>query len=409
LATQLSTVDRAVFAPRSNPVPAAPAVARLTLSDFRCYRHLRLELEAPPVVLAGPNGAGKTNVLEALSFLAPGRGLRRATLSEVARRDVHRPPGGDATVRPWGVAARLAGATGALEVGTGFVPADSGGREKRLAHIDGQPLKSQAGLAEVLSVQWLTPAMDRLFVDGPAARRRFLDRLVFGVDPAHAGRTAAYEHALRERARLLTAGVARRDWDAAWLAALEETLATKGVAVAAARREMVARLDEVCRTGVGPFPGARLALRGGIETWLEAGPALAAEDRFRDVLAATRAKDAETGGASVGPHRSDLVVRHAPKDQPADVCSTGEQKALLIAIVLGNARLLAAERARAPLLLLDEVAAHLDETRRAALFEYIIDLGAQAWLTGTEAGLFAALRGRAQFFNVKDATVTPAA
>jgi DNA replication and repair protein RecF len=405
LATPLRTVDRAVFASRSDPAPAA-AVTRLTLSDFRCYRHLRLELAAQPVVLAGPNGAGKTNVLEALSFLAPGRGLRRATLSDVARRDrLGAPEAGLA--RPWGVAARLVGPKGVAEIGTGFVPAD-GGREKRLAHIDGQPLKSQAGLAEALAVQWLTPAMDRLFADGPAARRRFLDRLVLGLDPAHAGRTAAYEHALRERSRLLIAGAARRDWDASWLAVLEDTMATKGVAVAAARRDAVTRLDQVCRDSRGPFPGARLALEGEIESWLAAGPALAAEDRFRGLLAATRSKDADTGGASVGPHRSDLVVRHALKDQPADACSTGEQKALLVAIVLGNARLLAAERGAAPVLLLDEVAAHLDEARRAALFEHLADLGAQAWLTGTEAGLFAALEGRAQFFHVKDATVTPA-
>ncbi len=377
------------------------AVVRLTLNDFRCYRHQRIETEPRPVVLSGPNGAGKTNVLEALSFLVPGRGLRGARLAEVARREAGE---GDDPGRAWAVAATLATNEGAREVGTGReVPAAGGGGERRVVRIDGRPARNQAALTEHLNVQWLSPRMDRLFAEGASPRRRFLDRLVFGFDPAHARRVSAYRHALGERARLLRRG----GGDPVWLDALEETMAAHGVAVAAARIEVVGRMDQGCRRDSGPFPGATLDIEGTLEEWLGAGPALAAENRLRDSLAASRRADAETGGAAAGPHRSDLVVRHLASGRPAGQCSTGEQKALLIAVVLAAARLQAAERGTSPLLLLDEVAAHLDRPRREALFEEISELGVQAWLTGTDAALFAPLRGRAAFFVVEDATVTP--
>jgi DNA replication and repair protein RecF len=250
--------------------------------------------------------------------------------------------------------------------------------------------------------------MDRLFVDGPGARRRFLDRLVYGFDPDHAGRVAAYEHAMRERGRLLRGGGGGPGADPAWLAALEDRMAREGVAIAAARRNLVGRLDHAVALGQGPFPKAGLAIDGTVEIWLGDGPALAVEDRLREALAAARRADAEAGRASVGPHRSDFAVRHLDKGLPAARCSTGEQKALLISIVLADARLRALEASAAPLLLLDEVAAHLDRARRAALFEEICALGAQAWLTGTDRALFETLGPRARFLHVAGGTVRPA-
>jgi len=383
------------------------SVARLMLTDFRSYRHLRLETDERPVVLSGPNGAGKTNLLEAISFLVPGRGLRNARLGEAARREAGEPE--DDSGRAWAVAATVCGPGGAVDIGTGReVGTDGAGGDRRIVHIDGEPVRGQAELARHVAAVWLTPRMDRLFADGSTARRRFLDRLVFGFDAAHAGRVAAYEHALRERTRLLRGGIAGRRTDDAWLNALEETMASRGVAVAAARREVATRLAAFCIEETGPFPAAAIALDGTLERWLDEGPALAAEDRFRGELAAARAADADSGGAALGPHRSDLVVRDAASGATAGQCSTGQQKALLIAIVLASARMQAGERASVPLLLLDEVAAHLDSRRREALFAELIGLGAQAWLTGTDAEAFRPLAGRAQFLRVADATISPA-
>jgi DNA replication and repair protein RecF len=379
------------------PPAVSPAVTRLTLSQFRCYDGVRLNADRRPVVLTGPNGAGKTNLLEAVSFLAPGRGLRRARLSEVER--IGAPPGAG-----WAVAARIETPLGPVDIGTGRDPSVDSAAERRLVRIDGQPVRGQMVLAEHLAMVWLTPQMDRLFIEGSSGRRRFLDRLVFGFDPAHAGRLSRYEHALRERARLLRDGRG----DDTWLSALEDVLATTGVAVAASRRTMVNRLQLACEQGIGPFPQADLTVAGTVEAWLADQPALAAEDALRRRLAEQRRFESGAGGeGTVGPHRSDLAVRHRAKDMPAEFCSTGEQKALLIAIVLANARLMAAERGLPPVLLLDEVAAHLDAQRRTALFEEILALGAQAWLTGTDAGIFAELGDRACFFRVEDARVAP--
>jgi DNA replication and repair protein RecF len=363
------------------------AVRRLTLTDFRSYRTLRLEIDRRPVVLTGPNGAGKTNLLEAISYLVPGRGLRGARLAEIDRQ------GGG----PWAVAARLDGRGGPADVGTGRTPE----AERRVVRIDGEPVPTQAALAEVASALWLTPAMDRLFLEGAAGRRRFLDRLVLASDPAHARAAADYGHALRERARLLRSGRA----EPAWLGALERRAAGAGVAIAAARRQLIKGLRAALARDPGRFPRPELAVDGEVEGWLDELPALEAEARLAETLAGCRALDAESGTTAVGPHRSDLVVADLATGRHARDCSTGQQKALLISIVLAQARLRAAESAPLPLLLLDEVAAHLDARRRADLFEELCSLGAQAWLSGTDAALFASLGERAQFFMVQESTL----
>ncbi len=363
------------------------AVRRVVLSDFRCYETLRIETDPRPVVLTGPNGAGKTNLLEALSFVTPGRGLRRAPLAEIARKG-H---------TAWAVATVIEAESGLIEVGTGRDP----GSERRVVRIDGRPAKP-GDLARVTSALWLTPAMDRLFIEGAGGRRRFLDRLTLGQDSRHAARFAAYEHAMRERTRVLKSGRA----DRSWLTALEETMAHHGVAVALARRKAILQLDAACCQGQGPFPAARLALMGEVEEWLETLSPEASEEKLRETLRVVRGRDETAGGATRGPHRTDLVVRHGEKDVPAGQCSTGEQKAVLIAIVLAQARLRTETLGVAPLLLLDEVIAHLDHVRRDALFDALTSLNAQSWMTGTDSVLFAGLRDRAQFYQVNNATLT---
>lgn len=382
--------------PQPAAAKAAPAFAvlRLAVSEFRCYARAEIETGGDGVVLTGPNGAGKTNMLEAVSFLAPGRGLRRAGLAEVERHG--------AGAR-WAVAATLAHAAGPVAVGTGRDPEAGPEAERRVVRVDGQAQRGPAVLGEHLALAWLTPAMDRLFAEGSGGRRRFVDRLALGFDPDHARRVAAYEQAMRERARLLGDG----DADPAWLSALEQTMAGEGVAVAAARKLLVARLAKSAETSDGAFPAPDLAMTGELAAWLERMPALEAEERLAASLRASRRRDAEAGRAGHGPHRDDLAVAYRAKGQPARLCSTGEQKALLVAIVLAHARLVGAERGRAPLLLLDEIAAHLDAQRRAALFQEIVRIGCQAWMTGTDEMLFAPLAGKARFFRVADAVVTP--
>ena len=389
----------------SGTAEAAPAVAtlpyvrRLDLTDFRCYAAARIEAAPGINVLTGPNGAGKTNLLEALSVLVPGRGLRGIKPADAARREAGEPE--DAPPRAWAVAGRIASRDGEVRLGTGLEPGSTS--DRRQVRIEGETQKSQAALADHLACVWLTPQMDGLFVDSPGARRRFLDRLVYAFDPVHAGRVSAYEKAMRERARLLAdRGLSA---DPHWLSALEETMATKGVAVAAARLETADALDAAAARGHGPFPGARIRVAGAVEETLGSGPALEAEDKLKADLAASRGEDAESGRTAHGPHRSDLAVRHAAKDQPAERCSTGEQKALLVGIVLASAALRGRAEGLTPVLLLDEVAAHLDEDRRAALYDRLAALGGQVWLTGTDRGLFQALEGRARFFRVENAAV----
>jgi DNA replication and repair protein RecF len=373
-------------------------VTRLVLTDFRNYSEARLALDIAPVVLTGSNGAGKTNLLEAVSFLAPGRGLRAAKLTEIDRHAVGED--GEAAVarRGWAVAATVQTSGGAVRIGTGRAAAET---ERRVVRIDGEPARGQAALGEKFGVMWLTPQMDRLFLEGPGGRRRFLDRLVSALDPDHAARVGAYDQALRERARLLRDGPT----DSLWLSALEEVMAAQGVAVAAARRDAVRRLDHVCAEAEGPFPRARLALAGVVEEWLGQMPALAAEATFAAALAPARRDDAVTGVAAIGPHRTDLAVRLAPSGAAAEHASTGEQKALLISILLAHAELRRGLRGATPLLLLDEIAAHLDASRRSALFEVVTRLESQVWLTGTDQAVFAPLRRHAQFLSVQDGAV----
>ena len=375
-------------------------VHRLSLTDFRCYRQMRIETDGRPVVLTGVNGAGKTNILEAISLLTPGRGLRRAKLSDIARRPLEYPaeslsdddPAGDG----WAAAAKLSVGGVDLEVGTGC---ETGGG-KRIIKVDGTVVKSQAELGRYTSAQWLTPQMDRLFLEGASGRRRFVDQLIYGLDPEHAGPVAAYDHSMRSRNKLLREG----NNDPEWFDSIEDSMARHGVAIAA-RQAAVNRLNDVSRDGYGAFPGAGIAMSGALEDWLKNEPALAVEDRLRESLQGSRSRDAENGASSFGPHKSDLAVNHGDTGMEAALCSTGEQKALLIGIVLAATRLQTEERGHTPLLLLDEIAAHLDETRRQSLFEIIASIGAQAWMTGTEKSFFEPLGSSAQHFRVADGAV----
>lgn len=379
-------------------IPAV-AVRWVSVTDFRCYAQARLMLDGRPVVLTGDNGAGKTNMLEALSFLAPGRGLRWARLSEITRIG--------ASSQAWAVAAGLDAphlSTEPLRVSTGLLPEAGQASEKRAVRIDGVTQTSSAGLSKLLTFVWLTPDMDRLFADGASGRRQFFDRLALGFDAGHGARLNAYERARQERSRLLRDEMSGRRADPVWLDALEAAMAEHGVAVAASRCEALQRLTRALESDTGPFPRAIMALDGLLEGQLFDMAAVDVEDRFRAVLASGRRRDREAGRALEGPHRSDLLVWHGETMMPAGDCSTGQQKALLIAIVLANARLLA-QAGATPVLLLDEVVAHLDARRRAALFDAIADLGVQAWMTGTDRALFDALDARAQYFTVTGGAV----
>lgn len=362
--------------------PPAPLVRRLTLADYRSYPQARCEIGARLVALVGENGAGKTNLLEALSLFSPGRGLRRAELAECARR------GG---AGGFAVSIDVENDGAATQLGHGLSP--TGERQFR---VDRAPVSSARAFADHLRVLWLTPAMDGLFMGPAGERRRFLDRLALGVDADHGARVNRLERALRNRNRLLEEGVS----DRRWLDAAEQEIAALGVAVAAARREIVSRLSAMIVAGDSVFPWAEIAIDGEIETLLAEAPALMVEERFREKLAATRRRDAAAGRTLTGPQTSDLAVRHGPKDEAARDCSTGEQKALLMGLTLAHARLVGAMTGKPPLLLLDEVAAHFDPKRRGALFEELATLGGQVWMTGADPALFASLEGRADMLLV---------
>jgi DNA replication and repair protein RecF len=359
-------------------IPAKLAVTRLTVANFRSYAAAELNTAGTAVVLAGPNGAGKTNLLDAISLLAPGRGLRGAKLAEHTRKGPMAPS--DAL---WAVAATVKRGETDYEIGTGL----SEQSPSRHVRLNGVEAKGSAELGEIVQMVWLTPAMDRLFIESASGRRRFLDRLVLGFDASHARAATRYETAMRERARLLKYGPR----DPAWLDGLENEMAEAGLAVARARQAAVERLNSALATRVGAFPAAALTL---------AEEVYADQAALRGALSKSRIRDAESGRTLAGPHLTDLLARHVQKRADARDCSTGEQKALLIAIMLAFARELTMARdGLAPLLLLDEVAAHLDATRRAALFEEIADLKAQAWMTGTDLSLFE--NARAQIFEVQ--------
>jgi DNA replication and repair protein RecF len=351
-------------------------------------------------VLTGSNGAGKTNLLEAVSLLAPGRGLRRAPFAELIRADAGETGG-------WAVAAHVEGALGHVEIGTGYSP--QGGASGRSVRIDGSPARGSGALGEHVRLVWLTPSMDGLFTGAASERRRFLDRLIQTLDPGYRPLLGRFERAMRQRNRLLEQGA----FSAAEYEGLETQMAESGVALAAARVDAIARLAREIGDGAqdaasAPFPWATLALEGVLEARLEHEAALETEDAYRAMLARARERDRAAKRTLEGPHRSDLIVGHGPKAAPARRCSTGEQKALLIGLVLAHARLVKQQSGGlAPLILLDEIAAHLDELRRAALFAEIAALGAQAWMTGTDADLFAALGGEGQYFAIENGGVGP--
>ena len=373
------------------------AVTRLMLTNFRSYATGALAVSGRPVVLAGPNGAGKTNILDAISLLSPGRGLRGATLSDHTRKGPTVP--GEAL---WAVAATVAQREQAYEIGTGLTLGPNGGATRQM-RLNNAPAQSAADLAEVVQMAWLTPAMDRLFIESASERRRFLDRLVFGFEPGHARNATRYETAMRERARLLKFGPR----DPAWLDGLEADMTETGIALSVSRAQTVERLNRAlnARGEAGAFPCAQLALTGEADALVATQSDIAAA--FREHFLRARVRDAEAGRTTFGPHRCDLSVRHTVKRADAAECSTGEQKALLVSIVLAHAWELSHIReGRAPILLLDEIAAHLDAKRRAALFEEILALGAQAWITGTDIEMFAPLTGHVDLFAVAESRPT---
>jgi DNA replication and repair protein RecF len=366
-----------------------PGITRLSLTDFRSYADALIAPGPGFVVLTGENGAGKTNVLEAVSLLSPGRGLRRAGLPDMARSGG---PGG------FSVAARLSqpphGEADLVELGTGT---SAGAPERRQVRINGAA-SSATSLGEWLSLLWLTPAMDRLFSESASGRRQFFDRLVLALEPGHASHASRYEAAMRARNKLLaqTEGA-----DPDWLAALEAAMAEHGVRLGEARERTLAALAErLDAQPEGPFAKAGLAF----ERWR---PGEHDEQDLMAALRQSRARDATVGRALVGPHRTDLVVTHVAKNQPAERCSTGEQKALLLAIVLAHAELVTDRAGRPPILLLDEVAAHLDPVRRAALFERLERGSGQVWMTGTEISLFAGLGAGTSWLNVGGGKILP--
>lgn len=373
----------------------------LRLLNFRSYKTLCLKTDEalPPVVLTGANGVGKTNILEAISFLTPGRGLRQARLSDIPTRDTDDAifAEQEAEAVNWAVSAKVQTPDGIVQVGTG----KDSSSEKRQIRIDGENAKTQAELGNVLSAIWVTPAQDRLFCGDPAARRRFLDRLVQAFDAGHANVCSDYAYALKQWNNLLHEG--RRD--ESWLSALEDQIAANGVAIAASRRDIVARLGQFLeKVDVDGFPTAEIHLSGIVEEWLDGLAAVDVEDKFKEKLRLSRHLVAD-GGSVAGVHTSDFSVLHQQKNMDGALCSSGEQKALLYSIVLAQTKAQMQEKGRCPILLLDELAAHFDSKRRNALLERLLSLPAQVWMTGTDVEPFSALYGKAEFFNIENATL----
>ncbi len=373
-------------------MPEQPALRRLTLTDFRSYKALRFTPGAPICVFTGPNGSGKTNLLEAVSLLVPGRGLRGAKFSELARRGIE-------ASGSWAVAASFS-AEPDFDIGTGTADQNN---DRRVFRLDGAAPRSQAEIAARLAAVWLTPQMDRLFTESASGRRKFLDRLVVALEPAHAREVAAFEAATAQRNRLL----ADHRPDPDWLAGLEDSMSRHAVAATAARLALISRLNAALDSGVAaPFPTVSLALDCPIGARLEQAPALAVEDWLRASYADSRSADAERGAAGIGPHRADLKMVDAATARPAALSSTGQQKAMLLGIILGHAALIRASRGSPPLLLLDEPLVHLDAARRSALFMALEAQGLHALLTGTDAEPFQPLA--AAYYAVHDGRIEPA-
>ncbi|WP_027527809.1 DNA replication/repair protein RecF [Bradyrhizobium sp. Ec3.3] len=370
-------------------------IHRLTLTQFRNYRAAGLETTADMVALVGPNGAGKTNCIEAISFLSPGRGLRRATLEDVADNQ------GDGS---WAVSAQVEGALGLATLGTGIDAPRADSAASRRCRIDREPVNSASAFGDHIRMMWLTPAMDGLFMGAASERRRFFDRLVLAIDSEHSSRISALERSLRSRNRLLEV----RNYDDHWCDAIERETAELAVAVAATRGQTAAKLTEMlnARAQSSAFPSAQIALDGWMENALLTETATSVEDRYRQILRGNRPRDAIAGRTTDGPHLTDLQVVYAPKSMLARDASTGEQKALLIGLVLAHATLVAEMTGIAPLLLLDEVVAHLDPNRRAALFAELQKLGAQVWLTGADPAAFAEIGSSGEVFDVENGRIT---
>jgi DNA replication and repair protein RecF len=372
-------------------------IHRLTLTHFRNYRAASLTVRGDMIALVGPNGAGKTNCLEAISFLSPGRGLRRATLEDVADNQ------GDGS---WAVSAEVEGALGLATLGTGIEPPRGEAQATtRRYRIDREAVSSATAFGDHLRMVWLTPAMDSLFLGAASERRRFFDRLVFAIDSEHSSRVSALERSLRSRNRLLEV----RNFDDQWCEAIERETAELAVAVAAQRGQTALKLAAQLRSrgAASAFPSAQIALDGWMENALLNEPATAIEDRYRNILRESRARDAAAGRTLDGPHLTDLRVVYAPKNMPARDASTGEQKALLIGLVLAHAALVAETTAVVPLLLLDEVVAHLDPARRSALFIELAGLSAQVWLTGADPAAFGEICSSGEIFDVANGQFTP--
>ena len=373
----------------------ASRIHRLTLTHFRNYRAASVETRGDVVVLVGPNGAGKTNCIEAISFLSPGRGLRRATLEDVADNQ------GDGS---WAVSAEVEGALGLATLGTGIdAPGADAPATSRRCRIDREPVTSAAAFGDHLRMVWLTPSMDGLFLGPASERRRFFDRLVLAIDSEHSARVSALDRSLRSRNRLLEV----RNYDDHWCGAIERETAELAVAVAAMRGQTVTKLAAMLRARgeTSPFPSAQIMLDGWMENALMSEPATSVEDRYREILRSSRARDAIAGRTLDGPHLTDLQVVYAPKNMPARDASTGEQKALLIGLVLAHASLVAEMTGITPLLLLDEVVAHLDPGRRTALFAELSGLGAQVWMTGADPAAFAGIGTSGEIFGVESGRI----
>ena len=376
-------------------------LSRLKLDHFRNYQQADLAIHSGQLVILGDNGAGKTNLLEAVSLLAPGRGMRRAKTEHLAYRasgfdtscDIA--DNDDADRLDWAVAATLENEDGNVQIGTGVPPSAKQGN--RIMRLEGMTV-SQADLGSHLTVSWLTPQMDGIFLDSPAARRRFLDRLVIAFDPAHIGRMSRYEKALRQRAHLLT----EQRGDDSWFSALESVLAETAVAVTAARQSLIKALNQEASRGWFGFPGAELLLGGDTENWLSDMPALAVEDQL---MLAARTARLNGDLAMPGPHASEFQALHLASQVPANRASTGQQKAMLIAVILAHARLQDRRLGRVPVMLFDDVAAHLDAKRRGALFDAVQSLGGQCWYSGTDEGQFKELLKTAQFVKILPAKI----
>ncbi len=375
-------------------------IEELRLTDFRNYPSLVLSAGPGPIVLTGPNGSGKTNLLEAVSLLAAGQGIRRAPYPELARMG-----GAD-----WAVAATVETPFGRIRIGTGLQHHDgarTGQRTGRSVRIDGESQSGSGAFGDLIDILWLTPAMDGLFTGPASERRRFVDRIAPSLDPGYRLRLGHFERAMQQRNRLLAEDVR----EPARFAGLERIMAETGVAIAAARAAAVAELAALieARRAAAPesaFPWGTLAIAGALETELATRPALDVEDAYAALLQGARERDRAAGRTLDGPHRSDLLVGHGPKGMPAARCSTGEQKALLVGVVLAQAEMVRRHRnGAAPILLLDEISAHLDPIRRAALFEEIVALSNQTWMTGTDAAAFSGFCGRASFHRVEDGRI----